>query len=219
MTALDRFFKELDGELAPRPRHAVRLIAASKYFDASAMRSLALRGVRDFGENRLQEAVPKMEALSDLELNWHFIGHVQSNKARRIVERFPVIHSVDSLKTAREIDRQCDRLGIRREIFLQVNVAGETSKYGFSPEALFKDFSELIRLQNVSLSGLMVIAPWFDDPEDARPLFREAALLLQRLNRRHETSMTGLSMGMSADWRQALSEGATHLRIGRALLD
>lgn len=196
----------------------ISLIAASKYFDADQIRKIYEMGQRDFGENRLQDALPKMEALKDLPITWHFFGHIQTNKAKKIVENFLVVHSLDSLKLGQMLDRYSLEMGKKLKVFLQVNLAHEEAKSGYEKEDLLRDFGELKTLKHLEILGLMIITPLYEDPSATRPLFRELKLLQEELNAKHLTAMKSLSMGMSTDWPFALKEGATHLRVGRALI-
>ena len=204
---------------ANRDPSGVRLVAVSKTISADRVISAIEDGVDIFGENYSQEAREKILSLSHLTASWHFIGHLQSNKAKYAVGLFDLIHSVDSLKLASEIDRQAKRIDKTQDILVQVNVSGEKSKSGVSPEdapALVRSISSLA---GVRIQGLMTMPPFFDAPEKARPYFRalrELARDIARLNLEN-VDMSELSMGMSGDFEAAISEGATLVRVGTAI--
>jgi PLP dependent protein len=218
MSSYLQFKENFSRELAlfKKAPSEVHLIAASKYGDAGSIRNMFMEGQRDFGENRLQEALPKMEALSDLNITWHFIGHIQTNKIKKIVEKFSILHSVDSLKIAVLLNQACLEKGKILPAFIQVNLAQETSKSGYVEQTLLHEFKELLSLPHLHLQGLMMITPLESTPEKNRRLFRRLGELKQELNEKYACNMPFLSMGMSEDWKEALAEGATHLRIGRA---
>ena len=176
--------------------------------------------VRIFGENRLQEAQQKMAAIGQKPgLAWHFIGRLQRRKIKAVVGQFALIHSVEDLDQAREIDRQAQKAGLTQAVLLEVNVGGESSKGGFSLSDLMKALSALDGLGHLSVKGLMAIPPWHKEPEAARPYFRELRDLADVI--RHSPCarirMEELSMGMSQDYAIAIEEGATLVRIGTAI--
>jgi pyridoxal phosphate enzyme (YggS family) len=202
----------------------VRLVAVTKGRSLEAIRSAYQAGVRDFGENRLEEALPKIEALRDLqEVRWHMIGHVQSRKAQAVIGQFFLIHSVDRLKLARRLDRSAGAAKVRVCSLLECNMSGEASKEGWDlsgPEAWAAAGSELIQvagLPGLEVLGLMTMAPLVDDPEAVRPVFRRLAELAKQLAGSEKGSWTELSMGMTDDFEVAIEEGATMVRIGRAI--
>ncbi len=160
-----------------------------------------------FGENRVQEAKAKIPLVSSRAC-WHLVGHLQSNKARDAVRLFDLIHSVDSVKLARELDRSADRIGKSQPILLEVNVAGEKSKFGFPPDQVEAALEEINSLARLETCGLMTIAPYADDPEKVRPYFRQLRGLCDRLG------LSELSMGMTGDFEVAIEEGATMVRVG-----
>jgi len=204
-------------ERAGRDPASVQLVAVSKTLPPEVVRQAAAAGQLSFGENRVQEAQEKIPALTDAGLEWRLIGHLQSNKARRAVELFNVIETIDSPRLATTIDRIAGEMGKRMPILLEVNVGEETQKAGVEPAELgpLVDFAR--RLPNLELRGLMAIPPYEDDPERSRPYFRRLARLLQEINRSLDTPLTDLSMGMSHDFRVAIQEGATLVRIGTAI--
>lgn len=201
---------------AGRPDSGARLLVVGKTWPADALRPLCGQGQLSFGESRLQEAETKIPALP-AGLDWHFIGHIQKNKVRRILGLFGTLHSVDSPDLARRIDAIAGELGIRPGIFAEVNLASEPSKDGFSPEGLRIAIPELARLRHVRLLGLMAIPPPCEDPEDARPWFRQLRALRDELQATHGVSLPELSMGMSDDFEIAAEEGATIVRVGSAI--
>lgn len=199
---------------AGRTPAEVTLLAVSKTFPAAAVQEAFDAGQRDFGESRQQEASPKIAALP-AEIRWHFIGGLQRNKARKVLGEFCTIHSVDSLRLASYLDRVAGEEGKRPEVYLEVNVAEETSKGGFSPEGLLAGAGELASLVNLRIAGLMSIPP--DDPENARRWFAATRGLRDRLRAASGLELPGLSMGMSGDFEQAILEGSTIVRVGSAI--
>lgn len=204
---------------AGRDPSEIRIVAVSKKVPADRVESALSEGVTILGENYIQEAKEKIIALSRHNVSWHFIGHLQSNKAKYAVRLFELIHSVDSFKLAREIDRQAKRIEKTQDILVQVNVAEEESKSGISlggVSALIKDISSL---DNVRIRGLMTMPPFFNNPEKARPFFKALRTLSQQITRQGipNVEMRELSMGMSGDFEAAIAEGATLVRIGTAI--
>lgn len=216
---------------ANRPPTSVRLIGVSKTHPASTVHEAWQAGLRDFGENRVQEAEQKILELADIrhDITWHLIGHLQRNKAKRAVQLFDYIHSVDSLELAQALNRHCGDLGIpAKRILLQCNVSGEISKEGFNAQGwessaiLRTDLSDTIRqigaLPHLQIVGLMTVAPYAEDAEAVRPVFvslRQLRDMVATTIPHHD--LTELSMGMSGDVDVAIAEGATMVRVGRAL--
>jgi len=201
-----------------RDPSAIRLVAVSKTKPASMVDEAAEAGQSVFGENYVQEFVAKAaEVKSDVE--WHFIGHLQSNKVRQIAGMVSMIHSVDRFSLAEEIDRQWGRLGLVCDILIQVNVSGEATKSGTTSEETRGLVKQVALLPNVRICGLMTMPPFFDDPEAARPYFRELRTLAREIEQLAipGVSMNELSMGMSGDFEVAVEEGATLVRIGSAI--
>lgn len=198
-----------------RPTDVV-LVAVSKGHPPSAVEAMLEAGQLLFGENKVQEAREKIPVVGG-RARWHMIGHLQTNKCRDAVQLFEVIESVDSLRLARELDKWADRLDRRLGILLEVNVAGEASKFGYSPQQLLAEVAEYRSLGRLELQGLMTMAPWTPDPEKARPVFRRLAALKSECEARSELSLPHLSMGMSGDFEVAVEEGATLVRVGTAL--
>lgn len=194
----------------------VTLVAVSKLHDVEAVADLAACGQRIFGESYIQEALPKMDAAPQ-GLIWHFIGHLQRNKAKLAAGRFALIHSVDNLELAQTLQKRTEALGQVQEICLQVNVAGETQKSGVAPDGLPALAEAVAAMANLRLTGLMVIPPVFDDPEGARPSFSRLRELRDATATRLGLPLPVLSMGMSGDLEAAVLEGATHVRVGTDL--
>lgn len=201
---------------ASRSREAVTLIAVSKTQPAPRLAELADLGQHDFGESYVQEALPKIAALADRPLTWHFIGPIQSNKTRPIAERFAWVHSVDRLKIAERLAAQRPADLPPLQVCLEVNVSGEVSKSGVLPAELPALAHAVARLPQLQLRGLMAIPAASDDPAKQRAAFRTLRQLLEQL-RAAGLALDTLSMGMSGDLEAAIAEGATHLRIGTAL--
>ncbi|HUG43811.1 MAG TPA: YggS family pyridoxal phosphate-dependent enzyme [Acidobacteriota bacterium] len=202
---------------AGRPLDAVRLLAISKTFSPQAIRQAVDAGQLLFGENRIQEAEPKIPLFRKDRVEWHLVGHLQSNKARQAVELFDVIQSVDSEKIARRIARfqppQNGRLGV----FIQVNIGEEDQKFGLPPEEAARLVETVDDLGSLELLGLMAIPPFTENAKESRPYFQRMARLLGEINRARSSPLLELSMGMSADYRVAIQEGSTMVRIGTAL--
>ncbi|MEP2777550.1 MAG: YggS family pyridoxal phosphate-dependent enzyme [Luteolibacter sp.] len=198
---------------AGRDPAEVTLVAVSKTFPAEDIQQAVDAGQQVFGESRLQEAEPKIAQLPG-GLQWHFIGRVQRNKVRKILPLFGYIHAVDSLKLVTYMDGIAKDLGLVPKIFLQVNLAGEDSKGGFSEAEITSSMEEISRLTNLEVIGLMMIPPADDD---AGKWFRALWELRGTLEEKYSVKLPCLSMGMSGDYAEAISEGATHVRIGSAI--
>ena len=201
---------------AGRPAASVRLMAVSKNQPPDVVSAAAGLGLTLFGENRVQEAKLKIPACPG-RLRWHLIGHLQSNKCRDAVALFEMIHGVDSLDLAREINKWAEKSAKTMPILLEVNVAGESSKFGYPPERVLAELAEINRLPRIELHGLMTIAPWSQDPEKVRPVFRGLRNLKEKCEQAMGVPLTELSMGMSGDFEVAIEEGATIVRIGTLL--
>lgn len=204
---------------AGRPPESVCLIAASKTVSVERLRQAVDAGIRHLGENRLQEALPKIDTLGREGVVWHFIGSLQRRKVKSVIGRFETIHSVDSLALAEEIDRQAKAAGLRQRVLLEVNLAGEASKGGFESTTLGAALESLNGLEHLDIRGLMAIPPPTPTAEDARPYFRQLRTLAQTLTARghRNINMQELSMGMSHDYPVAIEEGATYVRVGTAI--
>lgn len=201
---------------AGRDPASVTLMAVTKTHPPESVAAAAELGIVFVGENKVQEAKAKIP-LCPGKLRWHFIGHLQSNKARDAVEFFEMIQSVDSLALAEELNKRCEQAGKRMPILLEVNLAGEASKFGYSPERLLAELAELNALPRLDVHGLMTVPPWKPDAEAVRPFFRAARELKQRCEQILGAPLPHLSMGMSGDFEVAIEEGATLVRIGTAL--
>jgi pyridoxal phosphate enzyme (YggS family) len=201
---------------AGRDPSTVRLVAVSKTHPAAAVATAAAAGQRVFGESRVQEAREKLPACPP-GLDWHFIGHLQKNKVRQAIPLFTFFHSIDSTALAQAMDRIAGETNKPVEGLLEVNVSGEATKYGFTPDQLRAEFAALSKLPHLRLRGLMTMAPYSDNPEDARPVFRALRELRDELQTAHACALPELSMGMSGDFVPAIAEGATLVRIGSSI--
>jgi pyridoxal phosphate enzyme (YggS family) len=204
---------------ASRSPSDVRLIAVSKTFPIAVIREAYDAGQRDFGENRVQEALQKIDAGGDMEISWHLIGHLQSNKARKAAERCAFIHSIDNVDLLRRVDQAAAAAGRALDVLVQVDLALEATKHGASVADLPPIFDTAIRCSAARVVGLMLLPPLAENPEDARPWFRRLCDV------RGQLAATGvpasmlkeLSMGMSHDFEVAIEEGATMVRVGSAI--
>ncbi|MFM8365678.1 MAG: YggS family pyridoxal phosphate-dependent enzyme, partial [Verrucomicrobiota bacterium] len=183
---------------------------------AEAIREVFEAGQRAFGESRVQEALPKLDALPP-EIEWHFIGHLQTNKIRKVVGRFALFHGVDNQNLAQQMSRIAGELGVTANVLLEVNVSGEESKFGFDPKTLPAALEDLLPLPFLRIQGLMTMAPYSEDPESARPYFATLRELRDRLAVETGNPLPELSMGMSGDFEQGIAEGATIVRVGSAI--
>jgi PLP dependent protein len=204
---------------AQRDPAAIRLVAISKTFDAEHVQAAAGAGQIDFGENKLQEALQKMDATAELPIRWHLVGHLQSNKLRKAAERFDTIHSIDGLDLAVRLDRAAAAANRHVELLAQVDLAGEPTKHGVREDELASIFEAASLWRAARLVGLMVLPPAVGHPEDARRYFRALRSVRDRLRARGvaESMLTELSMGMSHDFEVAVEEGATLVRVGTAI--
>jgi pyridoxal phosphate enzyme (YggS family) len=204
---------------AGRDPSSIRLVAVSKTFTADDVKAAADCGQIDFGENKVQEALDKMDRTAGLPLRWHLIGHLQSNKARKAGARFDVVHSVDSVQVAARLDEGAASAGRRIDLLAQVDLAGESTKHGIAADQLQTLFGTASTLKSARFIGLMLLPPAVDEPEQARPFFRRLReirddLLSQGVD---EAQLQALSMGMSHDFEVAVEEGATLVRVGTAI--
>jgi pyridoxal phosphate enzyme (YggS family) len=194
----------------------IRLVAVSKTHPADAVARAAAAGQTIFGESRVQEARDKIPACPS-GLDWHFIGHLQKNKVRQALPLFSFFHSIDSTALAQAIDRIAGETKKPAEGLLEVNVSGEETKHGFTPDELRKGFAALGKLPHLRIRGLMAMAPYSENPEDARPVFRALRELRDELQSAHGHPLPELSMGMSGDFVPAVEEGATLVRVGSSI--
>lgn len=206
---------------AGRRGEEVTLVAVSKTHPMAAIEAAYAAGQRDFGENRVEELWPKVEAAQAArldEIRWHLIGTVQSRKSRMAVGPFALIHSIDRMKIAQRISRDAQAAGTVMDVLLEVNVSGEESKHGFSPDEVLAQTAELTQLPGIRVRGLMTMAPFSEDEALIRPVFRGLADLRGRLAQEHpDLDWPELSMGMTNDFEIAIEEGATIVRVGSAI--
>ena len=194
----------------------IQLVAVSKTNPPEAIREVFEAGQRAFGESRVQEALPKLDALPP-EIEWHFIGHLQTNKIRKVVGRFALFHGVDNQNLAQQMNRIAGELGVTANVLMEVNVSGEESKFGFDPKTLSAALEVLLPLPFLRIQGLMTMAPYSDAPESARPFFAKLRELRDSLAVETGNPLPELSMGMSGDFEQGIAEGATIVRVGSAI--
>lgn len=204
---------------AGRKPAAVRLVAVSKTVPADRVREAIQNGITLLGENYIQEAREKIEALQEFPVAWHFIGHLQSNKAKYAVRLFDLIHSVDSIKLARELDRQACKIDKIQDILIQVNTGKEASKSGVYVDDALTLVRAAGQMNNIAVKGLMTLPPYFNAPDRVRPYFQALRELRDRIASESlpGIAMDELSMGMTGDFEAAIQEGATLVRIGTAL--
>lgn len=208
---------ERAAEKSGRKRDEISLVAVSKTFPAEAIRAAYELGLRQFGENRVQEWEEKREKLTDLDAVWHLIGHLQSNKARRAAYLFRRIDSVDDLALAKRLDAAAAVEGKMLPILIEVHLGGEETKTGVSPEELSKLAESIAPFSHIDMLGLMTIPPFFEEAERVRPYFARLRELREEVARRIGRRLPALSMGMSHDFEIAIQEGATEIRVGSAL--
>jgi pyridoxal phosphate enzyme (YggS family) len=196
---------------------SARLITVSKQISVDRIEEARTAGAVVFGENKIQEAIPKIEQMGADGISWHFIGHLQKNKVKFLDERFDLIHSVDSLELAEKIAKHCQSENRVQRILLQVNVSGEAAKFGMEPNELEKQMAGFFQLQGVQVEGLMTIPPFDSDPENSRRHFSRLRELREQYEKQNGLSLQELSMGMSHDFEVAVEEGATLVRVGTAI--
>lgn len=202
---------------AGRDPDEVELVAVSKTHPSEVVREAEEEsGQKLFGENKVQEALIKIPSLSG-RLRWHFIGHLQSNKIRKALPLFELIHGIDSSEIAQDIDRVAAEMGLFPRVLLEVNVSGEGSKHGFAPEQLERELERLLALPRLQVEGLMTMAPLAVEKENSRPFFNKLRELRDRFAIHAGIPLSSLSMGMSGDYEVAVEEGATLVRVGSAL--
>ena len=198
---------------------SVRLVAVSKTMPTDVVREAIEAGADILGENYVQEARDKFNDLHGYDVSWHFIGHLQSNKAKYAVRIFDLIHSVDSLKLVKELDKHARKIGKVQSILIQVNIAQEDTKSGVAPSEAPNLVANAAQFENVKIEGLMTMPPFFNNPEKVRPYFAGLRQMSQKLAARNipGVSMQELSMGMTGDFEAAIEEGATLVRVGTAI--
>jgi pyridoxal phosphate enzyme (YggS family) len=204
---------------AGRDPASIRLVAVAKTFPVDYIRAAADLGQTDFGENRVQEALPKIDGTSDLRLRWHLIGHLQANKARKAGARFDVIHSVDDVGLVIRLDEAAHAAGRQLDLLVQIDLAGEATKHGVPPEGLLPILTAAGACRSARITGLMLLPPALAEPELVRPYFARLRRLRDDLASRgtDQSMLKELSMGMSHDFEVAVEEGATFVRIGSAI--
>lgn len=203
---------------AGRNPDEIKLIAVSKTKPVEMIREIYAAEIRDFGENKVQEITAKSPVLPE-DINWHMIGHLQRNKVKQVIDKACLIHSVDSMRLALQISEDAVKKGITVPILLEVNIAGEESKYGFTAEETSQILPDIAALPGITVKGLMTSAPFVDNPEENRQYFRLMKQLCVDLKAQNidNTDMDYLSMGMTNDFEVAVEEGATHVRVGTAI--
>jgi pyridoxal phosphate enzyme (YggS family) len=204
-------------ERAGRRANEITLVAVSKTFPAEAVLAAYEAGLREFGENRVQEFEAKQPKLAHLDATWHLIGHLQSNKAKRAAQLFDRVDSVDSLALAQKLDLAADDQEKRLPVLIEVHLGGETTKSGVAEADLLALAVDISALPHLDLRGLLAVPPYSDDHELARPYFRKLRELRDELSQRFGRPLSTLSMGMSHDFEVAIEEGATEIRLGTAL--
>ena len=203
---------------AGRERDEVKLIAVSKTQPVEAIREAIEYGINSFGENRVQELREKTEIIKD-NLDWHLIGHLQTNKVKYVVGKVSLIHSLENIKLAEALDKEAAKLGITVDVLAEINVAKEASKFGVNPEDAENFIREVSKFPNINIKGLMTVAPYTDISEENRKYFRQLKKIMVDLNSKniHNVSMNVLSMGMTGDYEVAIEEGATLVRVGTGI--
>ena len=201
-----------------RKREDVLLLAVSKTIDVPRIKEAVECGLTSLGENKVQEIMDKYEPMGE-GVKWHLIGHLQTNKVKYIIDKVELIHSVDSLKLAEEISKRAKAKGITANILLEINAAGEESKFGLKPEECEKAVREISALDNIKIRGLMTVAPNVENPEENRIYFKQMKQLLVDINAKKidNVNMDVLSMGMTGDYEVAIEEGATIVRVGTGI--
>ena len=192
----------------------ILLVAVSKLHSSNKIKSLYEAGHVDFGENYVQEALKKQDELKDLNIRWHFIGKIQTNKAKHIVGNFWLVHSVDSVKVAEALNKRALKKNLIQDILIQVNIGEEKQKAGVEKDKTIELVEAVKNFTNLRLKGLMCLPPYFEDPEKVRPFFVEMRDLKEKIEKELNIELPYLSMGMSSDYVQAIEEGANILRIG-----
>lgn len=204
---------------AQRDPKDVEIVAVTKYVSLETTKRALDEGIIHLGESRVQDAVPKWEALGD-RATWHFIGHLQTNKVKDVIGRFSFIHSLDRLSLAEEIEKRGQQKEIVTNCFIQVNISGEETKFGLQPNQVLEFVKETSKMKYINLCGLMTMAPYESVPEQTRVVFKRLRELRRELNELHlpNVQLQHLSMGMSNDFEVAIEEGATFIRLGSILV-
>jgi pyridoxal phosphate enzyme (YggS family) len=211
----ERIFQAM--QKSGRNPDSVRLVAVSKQVDITQIEEARIAGAVIFGENKIQDAVPKIDQMRSEGISWHFIGHLQKNKVKFLDERFDLIHSVDSLELAEKIANQCQSENRVQSVLLQINVSGETAKFGMEPGELENQMLAFSRLKGIRVEGLMTIPPYHPDSENSRRHFSRLRELRDQCEKQNRLSLHELSMGMTNDFEVAVEEGSTLVRVGTAI--
>lgn len=205
--------EDVAGRVGRNPA-TIRVIAVTKMVGVEEIEQAVNLGIKDFAENRVQDALPKMARFS--QFRWHFIGHLQTNKVHKIFPFCALIHSLDRPSLAKYLQKEAEKAGRRADVLIQVNISGEESKHGLKPGDLADFLGLLESFDHINVHGLMTMAPLVADPENSRPYFRELRALRDK-HKRPGMDMSELSMGMTNDYKVAIEEGATMIRVGTAL--
>jgi pyridoxal phosphate enzyme (YggS family) len=211
----ERIFQAI--QKSGRNPDSVQLVSVSKQVDIAQIEEARIAGAVIFGENKIQDAVPKIDQMGSEGISWHFIGHLQKNKVKFLDERFDLIHSVDSLELAEKIANQCQSENRVQSVLLQINVSGETAKFGMEPGELVNQMLAFSRLKGIRVEGLMTIPPYHPDSENSRRHFSRLRELRDQCEKQNRLSLHELSMGMTNDFEVAVEEGATLVRVGTAI--
>lgn len=206
-------------EKSPHNMGDVKLVVVSKHHNTDEIREAMAAGITEFGENRVQELLPKVEELAEEPLTFQLIGHLQTNKVRQIVDKVDMIQSLDSAKLAKEIEKRAAKIDRIIDVLVQVNMAGEEQKYGMAPDEVLPFLEDIRNYPHLHVQGLMFIAPNFEDKDDVRPYFAKMRELFFTIKEKNipNVEMKWLSMGMSGDYMTAIEEGANMVRIGSAV--
>ncbi|MED0707939.1 YggS family pyridoxal phosphate-dependent enzyme [Aneurinibacillus aneurinilyticus] len=206
-------------ERAGRSSSEVQIVAVTKYVSLETTRAALEAGIRHIGESRTQDAVPKWEALGEKAATWHFIGHLQTNKVRDMIGRFAYVHSLDRLSLAKELNKRSEQQQSITHCMVQVNISGEETKHGLTPQEVPDFLAAIHDMPYIKANGFMTMAPYVEDPEEVRWVFRELRELRERMQQQYpKLSLEHLSMGMSNDYHIAVEEGATFIRLGSTLV-
>lgn len=197
----------------------ITLIAVSKTVNADRAREAVEAGILNLGENRVQELTDKYEKLSDTEVKWHMIGHLQKNKVKYIIDKVELVHSVESVELANEINKRAEKNNLKVNILVELNIGEEESKFGISEESVYDFVKSLEQFENINVLGIMTVAPFAEDPEEIRWVFKKMKVIFDKLSSMNikNSNMKFLSMGMTNDFEIAIEEGANIIRIGTAV--
>lgn len=200
-----------------RDFNSITVVAVAKGRTSEQIKEAFEAGITDIGENRVQEALTKYYRLP--KIKWHMVGHLQTNKVKEAVRIFDLIHSVDSLRVAKEIDKESAKINKIQDVLLEIKTSPETTKFGLKPDEAIEAIKEISGFKNIKIKGLMTIAPLVDNPEKTRPYFRKLREIRDRINELMNYELRILSMGMTDDFEVAIEEGSTMVRIGRAIFE